>query len=493
MVPLVKMGITFVMAPVIVHALGNYDYGIWEIVFSIVGYMGMLDLGLAPAIVRYVSRQHALEDKIELQRIYSTAMAFFFPMGLLMALILITAAFCPHVFIHNAKDGFSQRYSLFLIIVSSQVFVSFIGIVLDSFLEGFQRYRLRNNATIIASICGAIILYPLLKAGYGLLVLAAGNAIGFTLKNAFYLYILSRRDDEGFHFRIGDISRQTFKELFTFGLKSFIYATSFSIGHLTDKLIVGAFIGPVAVAFYTIPVNLLSQARNLIWSITRVFMPVFSELDAHSEKGRSRDLLFTSSRYALGVILPLLGGICILGPAFLRYWIGEQYALQGRWIIYIMASAYFFQWLCPFRNRFLTGIGRLNIQARFGIIGVIINLLTSIVLVLYWGKEGVALGTLIPAILIEPYLLLHTCQVAGGKLKQYIISVYLPLFLPFAFFLLFLFWMVSIFPPQNLLSVIVLAFIGVGAYLPFFFLLGMTRLERNEVIVRVRNLLIMFR
>ena len=39
-VPVIKVGITFIMAPLIVRALGNYDYGIWEMVFAIVGYMG---------------------------------------------------------------------------------------------------------------------------------------------------------------------------------------------------------------------------------------------------------------------------------------------------------------------------------------------------------------------------------------------------------------------------------------------------------------------
>ena len=280
------------------------------------------------------------------------------------------------------------------------------------------------------------------------------------------------------------MSLVSLKELFSFGFKSFVYATSFSVGVLSDKLILGAFINPVAVAFYTIPVNFLSQARNLVWSVTRVFMPMFSELDARNEKQVARDLLFNSSRYALGIILPLIGGICILGPTFLHHWMGPDYALQGRWVLHIMAAAYLFQWLCPFRNRFLQGVNRLEVQARLGFVSVIINLAASVALVNFMGKEGVALGTLLPSMVIEPYLLFYTCRVAGGSLRHYLISVYLPLLVPVSVFAGFLAWFVEMWPPQNLLEVIWVAMLSIIVYWPFFFMFGMSRHERTVLLDR---------
>ena len=488
MVPIVKAGITFVMAPVIVHALGNYDYGIWEMVFAVVGYMGMLDLGLSPAIIRNVSRQNALHNTEEVHRIYSSAMAFFLPVGLLLSILLFAGALFPHLIFPNSGDAELQKYSIFLAIVAVQVLTSFVGLVFDTFLEGFQRYSLRNYATIIASVCGALVMYPLLKGGGGILVLAAGNAIGFSLKITFYGFTLAKKKNGGFRFRRRDVSWVTLKELLTFGFKSFIYATSFGIGHFADKLILGAFISPIAVTFYTIPVSLVGQARNLIWSAVRVFMPVFSEMDARNEKTEARKLLFSASRYALAVILPILVGICILGPDFLRYWIGSEYAEQGRLILYIMSAAYLLQWLCPFRNRFLTGLGILDLQARLGVIGVVFNLIISIVLVRYLGKEGVALGTFLPELMIQPYLLWFTCKMAGGTMTNYITSVFVPLLIPFCFFVLWLYWLSVTFPPQSLLQVLLLASISVVFYLPVFVVSGMTRPEKQKILKQVRKI-----
>jgi len=41
---LVSIVAAFIMSPVYIKALGNRDYGLWELVMSVIGYMGLLDL-----------------------------------------------------------------------------------------------------------------------------------------------------------------------------------------------------------------------------------------------------------------------------------------------------------------------------------------------------------------------------------------------------------------------------------------------------------------
>ena len=72
-----KLAITFVIAPVIVRSLGNYDYGIWEMVVAVSGYMGLLDLGFKPTISRYAAKFNAENDSTRLQILLSTSISFF--------------------------------------------------------------------------------------------------------------------------------------------------------------------------------------------------------------------------------------------------------------------------------------------------------------------------------------------------------------------------------------------------------------------------------
>ena len=54
---------SFFLAPLIVHGLGDVSYGIWAILGSLVGYLGLLDLGVRGAVTRGMAKFHAQEDQ----------------------------------------------------------------------------------------------------------------------------------------------------------------------------------------------------------------------------------------------------------------------------------------------------------------------------------------------------------------------------------------------------------------------------------------------
>jgi O-antigen/teichoic acid export membrane protein len=56
------LGVGFFLAPFIVHRLGNVAYGVWVLAISSINYLGILDLGMASSVVRFVSKGHATKD-----------------------------------------------------------------------------------------------------------------------------------------------------------------------------------------------------------------------------------------------------------------------------------------------------------------------------------------------------------------------------------------------------------------------------------------------
>lgn len=485
-VPLVKLVITFIMSPLIVHALGNYDYGIWEMVFAVIGYMGILDLGLMPAIVRYVARYQALGNRTKLQQIYSSAMVFLFPVGLVMALALIgVALFAPQLIMEGAVEANRQKYFVFLLIVAAQTFVSFTGTLFDCFLEGLQEYKFRNYTTVFMSVAGAVVMYPLLVNGGGLVTVAAVNACGYSLKFIFFGVMLGTRKYGGFRFRISNTSYSTLKEMFSFGFKNLIYAISLRISTVTDSLLIGAFLGPAVVTLYIIPYNFISQARNILWALSRNFMPLFSELDALGDKATARSIYLVASRFMVGITLPMMIGIVMLGPTFLKHWMGGEYAENGRMVLYIIAAAYTVGWLNPFANRMLTGYNQHGIMARYGIISSLINFGISLVLVQFMGKEGVAIGTLVPILIFEPLMLKKICKVLEVSIEAYLLSVIIPLLAPAVAIAVTLGIALWCCPPTSVLQVMLTAMAGVLIYLPVFFLCSMTNVERRLVLRKI--------
>jgi O-antigen/teichoic acid export membrane protein len=48
-----KIGVVLVVSPFVIRTLGTDQYGFWVILISMVGYLDLLDLGLAPTGVRF--------------------------------------------------------------------------------------------------------------------------------------------------------------------------------------------------------------------------------------------------------------------------------------------------------------------------------------------------------------------------------------------------------------------------------------------------------
>src|SRR5690554_197791 len=129
----VKLAITFIMTPVFVHNLGKYDYGLWVMIGAVIGYMGILDLGLRPAISRYAAKHLAEQDEVALQSVYVSAFAFMTIVGVLLFLFFFLWGIWFSGSLSPAGNS-SQKYTLFLIIIGAYLFISFPGYVAESYL-----------------------------------------------------------------------------------------------------------------------------------------------------------------------------------------------------------------------------------------------------------------------------------------------------------------------------------------------------------------------
>lgn len=428
----VKLCTTFVMAPVIIRALGNYDYGLWEVVFSIVGYMGMLDIGMRPAVVRYVAKFKAENDRASLERLFSSAFLFNGIIGLVSFCILLGWAYASPSLLHHGETN-PERYFLFFLIVAIQVFIQFAGYVAECFHMGHQRYLLINNITILNTVIGNTITYFLLKNGYGLLVLAFVNACGITLKYLIYLWTMHFQRFDNYQFRFRKISLLMIKRMLVFGSKTFIQSLAGMVTETANISIIGFLLGPAMVPFYSIPAQLIGYVRRLSMTVTDVFMPMFSHLDASERQEDLKELYLVASKYIIGFAYPLMIGVSLLGKAFIARWIGVEYALRGESIIYILAGGFLILLIHPLHQRYLVGINKVAFLSKIRTVLAFFLIVNSIIMVHYLGINGAALAILLSFAVFEPLVLQYTCRQLGVPVRKYVSRVLVPVWIPSLF------------------------------------------------------------
>src|SRR5215813_8913252 len=75
-------GINFVVSPIVVRSLGETQYGAWVLLVSMVGYLGLLDLGVRSAVTRYVAAHYATGDHVRANQVYGAALRLFSACGI---------------------------------------------------------------------------------------------------------------------------------------------------------------------------------------------------------------------------------------------------------------------------------------------------------------------------------------------------------------------------------------------------------------------------
>ena len=87
------MGVNFFLSPYVVRHLGDNGYGVWTLILSLTGYLGLLDLGVRGAVTRYVAKFHSQADHKNASNVASSAMLIFASAGLIA---FLSSLYSPH-------------------------------------------------------------------------------------------------------------------------------------------------------------------------------------------------------------------------------------------------------------------------------------------------------------------------------------------------------------------------------------------------------------
>src|SRR5262249_19622712 len=159
--------INFLVTPYLVGKLGDERFGVWAFVTLLVGYFGILDLGLGVALVKYVAEFHAARDYGRLNGVINTAFSVMMLLvGLIVGAGLIASGRLLHLFKIPPQNYSEARFAFVgaLLILLGQACLG----VLQSVLNGLQRMGWFNLIAIITSVPSAAGIILVLSRGYGL-------------------------------------------------------------------------------------------------------------------------------------------------------------------------------------------------------------------------------------------------------------------------------------------------------------------------------------
>lgn len=394
-----------VATPYLVGRLGVEAYGLYALVFALIGWFAVLDLGLGVATVKYVSEEHARGDARAVQRIVGTALTLYLSAGVLGAAVLALSASVlarevlrvrPST-VDLAVDALQLAALGFLVLMPLAAFTALP--------TALQRLDLVNRRSIGFGSLSLLGTVGVLAAGYGLLE-AIGVALAVNGLAAVSFARLSHRLLPQVSLR-PSLHGPTARRLLGFGSLKFLGQMSTQAVYHLDKLLVGALLGVAAVAFYAIPVLVAQRLVALVAGVATAFLPAASDLHARSDAARFDELYVRASKLVALLVFPSAALLALYAEPILQLWVGEEFARRSVWPLRLLAAGYAINALTTMPALAADSIGRPRVTAAFSVGSAALNVALSLALIPPFGLVGASFAILLTSLALLPPFLLY--------------------------------------------------------------------------------------
>ena len=295
--------ITFFLSPFVVHRLGDAAYGVWVLIASLTGYLGLLDMGVRAAVTRYIPKFHTQGEHEESSRIVSSALALFAAAGLIAILLCCSVAFFALEYLHIPMHLWNGA-RIVLVLAGVSVALSFISGVFGGVVIGLQRFDLYNGVGTAAFVLRSVAIVLVLLHGYGLVALAVVQ-LSYALVSLAVNMLTSIRLYPELRPALSLATRTHLKTIFSFSVYAFALNVFSYVILYTDSLVIAAMLPVSLVTFFSIAANLVSYARQLVGGITTTVGPIASRLEASGDSKNLQEVTLTTSRYAGTLVMTI--------------------------------------------------------------------------------------------------------------------------------------------------------------------------------------------
>ncbi|MCS7466771.1 polysaccharide biosynthesis C-terminal domain-containing protein [Stieleria sp. ICT_E10.1] len=392
--------VTFFLTPFVIRELGTEAYGVWLLLQGLVGYYGMVDMGLRAGLTQSITRRIAADDVVSVRRHIAAAIPLLSGLAAVIMLAATVLAIVLPSFVEMSGELAASIWTVVLI----QAFGAAIKMPVTpygSVLVGLQRYDIANAVTIFTRIIFAVVTWLALSRGGGLIalsiVLMSTNCLDGLIR-----VVVARRCLPGIRGCGITLDRTEIREITSVGIWNFLIGISRQFIYFSDTIVVAILFSARAVAPYGIAASLVDYGTKIVIASTKVLFPTMAYLSKQENKESLTMLYVTATRLVIGLSLSILivGSVWI--RPFLALWLGDSadanyLTSEAPLIFAVLSLAFLFVGFQRAGIQLLLAENKLKLVATLMFLEAIINLVGSIIFGNLIGPVGIAIGTLIAA------------------------------------------------------------------------------------------------
>lgn len=389
---LLQMVVNFLYIPLLLYYIGKEEFGLYQLIGSLIAYFIVMDFGLSDMVVRFYVRYITIKDDIGAENILAIARRGY----VILCIFILLIGFVGYVFIPAwfdntmTKEEIDEGMNIYILLLFNFV-ITMLGMIYKAVINARQKFLFLRGIACLQTVMQPILVLAILQAWPCAYAVAAATSIVNVLFILWQIVYVKRilRVRIKYHYW----NNKLLHGVGHFMLMQVIVLVTDMVFLKTNQVILGLISGTVMVAIYAIAANIQQAYMSLSCSISGVFLPHVTEMVVKNANSVELSSMFIRIGRLQFFILGLVGsGFVIFGQEFIELWAGEGFE-DSYWIALLI--------MLPFTTDLIQNVGFAILQAknRYGIramvqtIMAVINIMLAIPLGMKYGGIGCAAAT----------------------------------------------------------------------------------------------------
>lgn len=408
----IASAIGFFLTPYMIHKLGSVNFGVLMLSTAMLNYATLLDFGIGLSVMKLVADRAHEADRTGIQRLVSTVLLLYGAVGVIIVIVAL-ALYGPISGQFHVPAGEQDAFRWCYICASLSIGVTFPFSVFTAVITGHRDFALQNRFVILQSLFSAVGTVVLLESGYGVIAVAVLN-LGIAV-GQFVVKVLVVHVKYAVHFARDRVDKSVLPSVLAFASWVFVINVASKIIFDTDTIVVGALLGPAAVAIYQVALAPNVVLRKFGEQFNVVALTGGSSLHAQGQPEAVKRLFLESTRMTAVIMLPFAIVFGAWGHEFIALWVGSKFHDADDALLYL-ALAMTAIAIQGTASQIIMAHSRHRVMAIATTCEAIANLVLSIALGKAYGIQGVALGTLLPTLVTAVFVALpYAAKLTGSS------------------------------------------------------------------------------
>ena len=392
----ISMGVTtiigFIYIPMLLLFLTKSQYGLYQLIGSIIAYLTIMDFGLANTVTRYYSRYLAHKDNTGKENILAISTILY---SIIAIFVIIIGLIVLHYVLPLYADTLSlqdlQTAKVIFIIMLINLAIIIPAHVFTAVINAHEKFVFARSVTITNAILQPVLVLLVLNfkaTVISLVIVQTFCNIAVAFINMYYCF-----KKLNIKIKLHFWNKPLVREVLTFSVFIFLGMIMDQVYWKTGQVILGAVTGTEAVAVYSIAVYLSMAYMSFSTGISNVFLPKLSGISAQTEEMAEINNIFVKTgRIQFLVIFLILSGFILYGKQFIIFWVGNSFTDAYLYSVILMIGLF----IPLIQNTAISILQAKNKHAFRSIIYFIIavlNVLISIPMAKKYGGLGCAITT----------------------------------------------------------------------------------------------------